>query len=165
MTICHGLVNGQTEGCPCRCTSIATAGGDTEPTEPAAVVVGCKVFVEKYTGSEENQYRKAEILSIRHAEQIEKAEYYVHYLEFNKRLDEWVPLSRLDLTKEVEYPKPKKPKPEPGKSSSPSKDSSKKTVKNSKTKNRLSSVNRAGGTRTFPKTPKVRLRLFTLNVF
>jgi len=35
--------------------------------------------------------------------------FYVHYEEFNKRLDEWVSSSRLDLTKEVEWPSVEKP--------------------------------------------------------
>ncbi|KAI5785593.1 acyl-CoA N-acyltransferase [Peziza echinospora] len=54
-----------------------------------------------------NEYRLAEILSI----QTRKGEpyYYVHYEDFNKRLDEWVPVARIDLTKEVEWPKPEKP--------------------------------------------------------
>ncbi|KAL9127346.1 MAG: hypothetical protein Q9217_003760 [Psora testacea] len=34
----------------------------------------------------------------------------VHYEEFNKRLDEWVPASRLDLSQEVEWPQPEAPK-------------------------------------------------------
>ena len=39
-----------------------------------------------------------------------EAHYYVHYEEFNKRLDEWVPASRLDLSQEVEWPQPEAPK-------------------------------------------------------
>ena len=35
--------------------------------------------------------------------------FYVHYEEFNKRLDEWVPADRLDLSQEVEWPLPEKP--------------------------------------------------------
>lgn len=35
--------------------------------------------------------------------------FYVHYQDFNKRLDEWVPAERLDLTQEVEWPLPEKP--------------------------------------------------------
>lgn len=35
--------------------------------------------------------------------------YYVHYEEFNKRLDEWVAADRIDLSKEVEWPAPEKP--------------------------------------------------------
>ncbi|KAG8527489.1 uncharacterized protein KY384_007641 [Bacidia gigantensis] len=34
----------------------------------------------------------------------------VHYEDFNKRLDEWVPSSRLDLSQEVEWPQPEAPK-------------------------------------------------------
>lgn len=50
------------------------------------------------------EYREAEILSM----QTRKTGiyYYVHYTDFNKRLDEWVPIERLDLTKEVEWPRP-----------------------------------------------------------
>ena len=33
----------------------------------------------------------------------------MHYEEFNKRLDEWVPAERIDLTREVEWPAPEKP--------------------------------------------------------
>lgn len=36
----------------------------------------------------------------------EKYEYYVHYEEFNKRLDEWVLGTRLILSREIEWPKP-----------------------------------------------------------
>lgn len=35
--------------------------------------------------------------------------FYVHYDEFNKRLDEWVIANRVDLSKEVEWPLPEKP--------------------------------------------------------
>ena len=35
--------------------------------------------------------------------------FYVHYVEFNKRLDEWVSAERLDLEQEVEWPAPEKP--------------------------------------------------------
>ncbi|KAJ3122322.1 Histone acetyltransferase [Nowakowskiella sp. JEL0407] len=53
----------------------------------------------------------AEILSVRNAEKgIEHAEFYVHYLRLNKRLDEWVSYSRLRVS-ETEFPKPKKPPP------------------------------------------------------
>ncbi|KDN42070.1 putative ESA1-histone acetyltransferase [Tilletiaria anomala UBC 951] len=40
------------------------------------------------------------------AEAREKLEYYVHYCEFNKRLDEWVAGRRLILSRELEWPKP-----------------------------------------------------------
>ncbi|MCJ1239622.1 Histone acetyltransferase [Varicellaria rhodocarpa] len=63
------------------------------------ISIGVKAFVEK-----DGEKRKAEILSI----QTKKGQpnYYVHYEEFNKRLDEWVPASRLDLSQEVEWPQP-----------------------------------------------------------
>lgn len=35
--------------------------------------------------------------------------FYVHYVEFNKRLDEWVHADRIDLSQEVEWPAPEKP--------------------------------------------------------
>ncbi|KAL8690701.1 MAG: hypothetical protein Q9218_003913 [Villophora microphyllina] len=64
--------------------------------------IGVKAFVEK-----DGEKRKAEILSI----QSRKGQpsYYVHYEEFNKRLDEWVSVLRLDLTREVEWPQPEAP--------------------------------------------------------
>lgn len=34
---------------------------------------------------------------------------YVHYEDFNKRLDEWIPATRIDFSKEVEWPAPEKP--------------------------------------------------------
>ncbi|MCJ1298847.1 Histone acetyltransferase [Hypocenomyce scalaris] len=66
------------------------------------LLIGVKAYVEKDGGK-----RKAEILSI----QTKKGQpnYYVHYEEFNKRLDEWIPASRLDLTQEVEWPQPEAP--------------------------------------------------------
>lgn len=55
----------------------------------------------------DGEKRKAEILSM----QTRKGRptFYVHYEEFNKRLDEWVAAERLDLTQEVEWPIPEKP--------------------------------------------------------
>ena len=38
-----------------------------------------------------------------------KPTFYVHYEEFNKRLDEWVSAERIDLSQEVEWPLPEKP--------------------------------------------------------
>ncbi|KAJ1921538.1 Histone acetyltransferase [Mycoemilia scoparia] len=91
---------------------------------PLQLVIGCKVFVEK-----DGEIRQAEILSIRNAQQRSRVqhtseesrptldnvdeekqvfEFYVHYVEFNKRLDEWITDSRLNLSKPVEFPKSKK---------------------------------------------------------
>lgn len=38
-------------------------------------------------------------------------EYYVHYVEFNKRLDEWVGAARILLSRQVEWPLPPLPAP------------------------------------------------------
>lgn len=74
-----------------------------------AAPVNCKLFVEKisYTkaGVQESELRKAEILSSRESNGIE---YYVHYTEFNKRLDEWVSIKRLDFRRPIEFPVNKK---------------------------------------------------------
>ncbi|MCJ1454295.1 Histone acetyltransferase [Mycoblastus sanguinarius] len=43
----------------------------------------------------------------------------VHYEEFNKRLDEWIPSSRLDLSQEVEWPQPEAPTKKSQKSTAP----------------------------------------------
>ncbi|KAK5740781.1 Histone acetyltransferase [Elasticomyces elasticus] len=68
----------------------------------ATLTIGTKAVVEK-----DDEKRRAEILSI----QTRKGRptYYVHYEEFNKRLDEWVSAERIDLSQEVEWPAPEKP--------------------------------------------------------
>ncbi|KAK5121432.1 hypothetical protein LTR85_005264 [Meristemomyces frigidus] len=67
----------------------------------ATLRIGVKAMVEK-----DGVKRKAEILSM----QTRKGRptFYVHYEEFNKRLDEWVSAERLDLSLEVEWPAPDK---------------------------------------------------------
>ncbi|XP_021957857.1 histone acetyltransferase Tip60 isoform X2 [Folsomia candida] len=64
-----------------------------------AVVEGCRLPVLMRSGAE---YQMAEILSIK--ELAAMREYYVHFLDFNKRLDEWVDEKRLDPSK-VFFPK------------------------------------------------------------
>lgn len=91
--------------------------------------VGCKCYVEK-----DGEKRLAEILGTR----MRKGdlEFYVHYQEFNKRLDEYVSQSRLDLTMQVEWPKPdklKKTATANTKSSKNSKNNSKATSKRGRT--------------------------------
>lgn len=88
------------------------------------VTPGVKVFVEKPLANGTTEQRKAEILSTRAKpkpsayapkppadapppDPRDDTEYYVHYVEFNKRLDEWVGGSRLVLDKELEWPKAK----------------------------------------------------------
>ncbi|KAK4054622.1 Histone acetyltransferase [Microbotryomycetes sp. JL221] len=95
------------------------------------VTSGCKVYVQR----QGEEARKAEILSIREKKlsraarkatlekgqsveeavknmsDEEKLEYYVHYVEFNKRLDEWISGSRILLSREVEWPVVQAPAP------------------------------------------------------
>ncbi|WFD04519.1 histone acetyltransferase [Malassezia obtusa] len=93
------------------------------------VVVGCKLYVEKVNPENgETEQRMAEVLSIREKrqnklhrlqaeqesgvkmeEEAPEIDYYVHYCEFNKRLDEWVPSAKLILSREMEWPKPPEP--------------------------------------------------------
>lgn len=65
-------------------------GGDSR------LVPGTKLQVFKQLGSE-SFYHKAEIMSIRFDESSNKAEYYVHFIDFNKRLDEWINIDKMDL--------------------------------------------------------------------
>jgi histone acetyltransferase HTATIP len=67
------------------------------------LAVGCIAFVEK-----EGAARRAEILSIR--ETKSGRQFYCNFDNFNKRLDEWVPVARIDFGREVEWPNPDKDK-------------------------------------------------------
>ncbi|KAK2765679.1 Histone acetyltransferase [Arachnomyces sp. PD_36] len=83
------------------------AAGTPDPVEKgiatlATLRIGVKAFVEK-----DGSPRKAEILSMK--QRKGGPSFYVHYVDFNKRLDEWVAASRIDLTQEVEWPQPEKP--------------------------------------------------------
>ncbi|KAF2789570.1 hypothetical protein K505DRAFT_312967 [Melanomma pulvis-pyrius CBS 109.77] len=91
--------------------------------------VGVKAIVDK-----DGEKRKAEILLIQ--TRRGKPTFYVHYEEFNKRLDEWVPADRIDLSREVEWPAPEKPEKKKSSSSqknAPSK-SDQKNLKRSRSK-------------------------------
>lgn len=77
------------------------AGGSPVPVERGfatlnTLKVGVKAFVEK-----NGELRKAEILSVK--KRNNALTFYVHYVEFNKRLDEWVEAGRIDLSQEVEW--------------------------------------------------------------
>ncbi|KAI7896901.1 acyl-CoA N-acyltransferase [Mucor mucedo] len=77
--------------------------------------VHCKLFVEKISIKGDSEYRKAEIILARETNKKPSTlEYYVHYVEFNKRLDEWVPFQRLDFSRGVEFPKPNNKKTKKG---------------------------------------------------
>lgn len=71
------------------------------------IVVGCKLSIQKSEIPDEKTYQRAEILMIRSSENPDQNLYYVHYIGFNKRLDEWVTNNRLKLD-DVEFPKPTK---------------------------------------------------------
>lgn len=62
------------------------------------IIPGSKVFVLK-----DDRYRLAEILAF----QIKKGKpcYYVHYIEFNKRLDEWIDEISIDFFRPLILPK------------------------------------------------------------
>ncbi|KAJ7072131.1 histone acetyltransferase, MYST superfamily [Mycena amicta] len=95
------------------------------------VSVGCKIYIRRPAPDGETEERLAEILSIRDrasnpttrnkdvkqedANPADKWEYFVHWDTFNKRLDEWVAGSRLILTRDLEWPRPKviQPKKQP----------------------------------------------------
>lgn len=55
------------------------------------IIVGCKVSVKH-----QDTYRTAEILQIRATDNA-SLEYYVHFINFNKRLDTWVGHELLDM--------------------------------------------------------------------
>ncbi|CAG8603602.1 8819_t:CDS:1 [Funneliformis caledonium] len=88
-------------------TPIHNHHSSTTGTTPLHLDVGCKVYVElKKEKIDTQEFRKAEVLSIR--SHNDKSEYYVHFVEFNKRLDEWVGLERIDLSREIERPTKKR---------------------------------------------------------
>lgn len=64
------------------------------------LAIKARVWVKK--GDEE---RLAEILSINTRRSLPK--FYIHYVNYNKRLDEWVLTDRINLEKEVVFPIPK----------------------------------------------------------
>jgi histone acetyltransferase HTATIP len=71
---------------------------------PETLRIGCIAMVDK-----DEQPRRAEILSIKLARS--GRQFYCNFDNFNKRLDEWVPLSRIRFDLEVEWPNPEKDKP------------------------------------------------------
>lgn len=67
---------------------------EAEKNKPQ-IVVGHQMPVQMYGSTE---WYLAEILSIKETPDNQK-QYYVHYKDFNKRLDEWVTYDRVDTTK------------------------------------------------------------------
>ena len=73
------------------------------PNADVVLTVGCKLSVLKIMPTE-SFYKQGEILAIRFNDSTEQEEFYIHYTDFNKRLDEWVTRERFDLSKGVEVP-------------------------------------------------------------
>ncbi|KAF9170433.1 Histone acetyltransferase [Mortierella sp. AD011] len=125
-----------------------------------SIIVGCKLQV---LHGQPAEYRKAEILSIRPtptADDATRCEYYVHYSDYNKRLDEWVAPERLNLLGEIEYPKLKKPKAmvagigkETGKGSEPGTPSGRVSKNNRKSNLSKAATTGKGGDTATPGTP------------
>lgn len=65
------------------------------------LIEGCKLPVNRNV-EDKTEWTPAEILSIR-TTSLGSKQYYVHYVDFNKRLDEWVTHDRIDLS-QVEFP-------------------------------------------------------------
>jgi len=65
------------------------------------VVEGCRIPVKRDLEGQEG-WHLAEVLSIQEEDQEQL--FYVHFVDFNKRLDEWVTIDRLDVTK-IQLPK------------------------------------------------------------
>lgn len=72
-------------------------------TNVEELLIKCQCWVKNKEGEE----RMAEILSINTRRSPPK--FYVHYINYNKRLDEWITTERINLDKEVLYPVPKEP--------------------------------------------------------
>uniref|UniRef100_A0A3B4GIM8 Histone acetyltransferase KAT5 n=1 Tax=Pundamilia nyererei TaxID=303518 RepID=A0A3B4GIM8_9CICH len=66
------------------------------------IVEGCRLPVLRKNQEHEDEWPLAEILSVK--EVSSRKLYYVHYIDFNKRLDEWVTTERLDM-KKLQFPK------------------------------------------------------------
>ncbi|XP_016428037.1 histone acetyltransferase KAT5-like isoform X2 [Sinocyclocheilus rhinocerous] len=66
------------------------------------IIEGCRLPVLRKNQENEDEWPLAEILSVK--DLPGRKLYYVHYIDFNKRLDEWVTPDRLDL-KKLQFPK------------------------------------------------------------
>ncbi|KAH9949605.1 histone acetyltransferase [Amylocystis lapponica] len=119
------------------------------------VSVGCKIYIRRQGSDGESEERLAEVLSIRDkptnpyargtvkqeepTRPEDRLEFFVHWDQFNKRLDEWVAGSRLVLSRDLEWPRPKAP-PAPKKSAgkkTPSKGRAQSLLKKAATSNAL----------------------------
>uniref|UniRef100_A0A3B3WWM3 Histone acetyltransferase KAT5 n=1 Tax=Poecilia mexicana TaxID=48701 RepID=A0A3B3WWM3_9TELE len=82
---------------------LAPPSAPFSPTNPKVEIVeGCRLPVLRKNQEHEDEWPLAEILSVK--EVSGRKLYYVHYIDFNKRLDEWVTTDRLDM-KKLQFPK------------------------------------------------------------
>ena len=72
---------------------------------PSLPIVGCRVPVSKINEGE-TLWISAEVLGVRFQDS-ETPQYYVHFDQYNKRLDEWITVDRMDLSK-MKLPSPRK---------------------------------------------------------
>ncbi|XP_003798715.1 histone acetyltransferase KAT5 isoform X2 [Otolemur garnettii] len=70
--------------------------------EVGEITEGCRLPVLRRNQDNEDEWPLAEILSVKDISG--RKLFYVHYIDFNKRLDEWVTHERLDL-KKIQFPK------------------------------------------------------------
>ncbi|KAI0342155.1 histone acetyltransferase [Trametopsis cervina] len=133
------------------------------------VSVGCKLYARRQDPGGASEERLAEILFIRdkptsvyasrtkvkQEESLapeDRLEFFVHWDQFNKRLDEWVPGSRLVISRDLEWPKPKNT---PSKKHGPHKVPGKAPGKVPKSQSLLkkAAANASKGFKTEPSTP------------
>src|ERR1043165_168736 len=83
-------------------TPIQQTNTKTEVVEHE-IIIGNKYYVRlsnRTDSEEEIQYRIGEILANRTNNEGNQ-EYYIHFIDFNKRLDEWVSEDRVDVKRDV----------------------------------------------------------------
>lgn len=94
------LIDEAVELAATRVPSVQTLGSPLSMNTSEAgipIMPGCKLLVQKQLSDGTTQHRKAEVMAIRTLPNG-TMQYYVHFLEFNKRLDEWVNVERMDLS-------------------------------------------------------------------
>ncbi|EAU91024.2 histone acetyltransferase ESA1 [Coprinopsis cinerea okayama7 len=138
-----------------------------------SVSVGCKIYIRRPGPDGTEEERLAEILSIRdkpnnpYARRAtrgttkeeegtpkpeDQREFFVHWEHFNKRLDEWVSGSRLVLSRDLEWPRPKAPAA-PKKAATPSKKPGKLPKAQSLLKKATANATKAASPTPAPSTP------------
>ncbi|VEU21544.1 DEKNAAC102412 [Brettanomyces naardenensis] len=76
---------------------------EDEQFKPFEMVSGCQVYTEK-----NGKYLLAEVLGSQLRK--DKTVYYVHYVMYNKRLDEWIDQDKIDFHRPVYPPRPQEKK-------------------------------------------------------